>query len=276
MLSNGFILTILFFYFFIFFLFYLGHRHVAGPGAGLGSLTSSLSARARVYGDTRLRSLPVDSGSDRTCLTLEWFTVTWEDGYGHADEYSAILWTRLSSLSAVSWWSVIGTTNKTIRGTRVWVRPGVSSIHSYPRTCLLLIGTDLVRFTGLAVEARIYLCVNNPGLHNAKCTSPQQTPMHSRGWVYILQRIDMLHSHSLCGSVRYRRTVLVRRLCVPGTLLQHTIEVARTRTVARLLDSVSYEPTPVTVEIHHPWRLITPRQSPAYTKRSLESLDFLH
>ena len=41
---------------FIFFFFYLGHRHVAGPGAGLGSLTSSLSAHTRVYGDTRLRS----------------------------------------------------------------------------------------------------------------------------------------------------------------------------------------------------------------------------
>ena len=51
-------LFLLFFSFtsFIFFLFYLGHRHVAGPGAGLGSLTSSLSARTRVYGDTRLRS----------------------------------------------------------------------------------------------------------------------------------------------------------------------------------------------------------------------------
>ena len=112
---------------FIFFFFYLGHRHVAGPGTGLGSLTSSLSARARVYGDTRLRSLPADSGSDRTCLTLERFTVTWEDGYGHADAYSALLWTRLSSLSAVSWWSVIGTTNETIRGTRVWVRPSAVS-----------------------------------------------------------------------------------------------------------------------------------------------------
>ena len=218
----------------------------------------------------------MDSGSDRTCLTLERFTVTWEDGYGHADEYSAILWTRLSSLSAVSWWSVIVTTNKTIRGTHVWVRPGVSSIRSYPRTCLLLIGTDLVRFTGLAVEARIYLRVNNPGLHNAKCTSLQQTPMYSRGWVYILQRVDTLHSHSLCGSVRYCRTVLVRRLCVPGTLLQHTIEVARTRMVARLLDSVSYELTHVIVEIHHSLGLITLRQSPAYTKRSLKPLDFLH
>ena len=71
---------------FIFFLFYLGHRRVAG----LGSLTSSLSAHARVYGDTRLRSLPVDSGSNRTCLTLEQRMVTWQDGYGHADEHSAI------------------------------------------------------------------------------------------------------------------------------------------------------------------------------------------
>ena len=256
---------------FIFFLFYLGHRHVAGLGAGLGSLTSSLSARARVYSDTRLRSLPVDSGSDQTCLTLERFTVTWQDGYSHVDEHSAILRMRLSSLSAVSWWGVIGTTNKTICGTRVWVWPRVSSIRSYPRTCLLLTGTDLVRFTGFVVEARRYLRVNNLGLHNAKCTSPQQTCMHSRGWVYLLQRVDTLHSHSLCGSVLNRRTVLVRWLCVPGTLLQHTIEVARTRTVARLLDSVSYKLTHITVEIHHRLRLITPWQSPAYTKRSLES-----
>ena len=183
---------------------------------------------------------------------------------------------RLSSLSAVSWWSVVGTTNKTIRGTRVWVRPGVSSIRSYPRTCLLLIGTDLVRFTGFAVEAKTYLRVNDPGFHNTNCTSPRQPRMHSRGWVYMLRRVDTLHSHSLCGSVQYRRTVLVRWLCVPCTLLRHTIEVARPRTVARLLDSVSYELTRVTVEIHHPLGLITQRQSPAYTKGSLESLNFLH
>ena len=170
----------------------------------------------------------------------------------------------------MSWWGVIGTTSNTIRGTRVWIWPGVSSVRSYPRTCLLLTGTDLVRFTWFAVEARRYLHVNDPGLHNAKCTSPQQTRMHSRGWVYILQRVDTLHSHSLCGSVLNRGTVLVRWLCVPGTLLQHTIEVARTRTVARLLDSVSYELTCVTVEIHNRLRLIAPRQSPAYTKRSLE------
>ena len=81
---------------FIFFFFYLGHRHVAG----LGSLTSSLSARARVYGDTRLRSLPADSGSDRTCLTLERFTVTWEDGYGHADAYKCSI--RDASLESFS------------------------------------------------------------------------------------------------------------------------------------------------------------------------------
>ena len=155
MLSNRFILTTLSFYFFyLLSFFYLGHRHVAGPGAGLGSLTSSLSARARVYSDMRLRSLLADSGSDRACLTLERFTVTWEDGYGHADADSALLWTHLSSLSAVSWWSVIGTTNKTICGTRVWVQPGVSSIHSYPRTCLLLIGTDLVRLRGLQSRQR--------------------------------------------------------------------------------------------------------------------------
>ena len=136
--------------------------------------------------------------------------------------------------------------------------------------------TDLVWFTGFAVEARRYLRVNDPGLHNAKCTSPQQMRMHSRGWVYILQHVDTLHSHSLCRSVLNCGTVLVRWLCVRGTLLRHTIEVARTWTVARLLDPVSYELTRVTVEIYHPLRLITPRQSPAYTKRSLESLDFLH
>ena len=131
MLPNGFILTVFSFYFF-YLLFYLGHGHVAG----LGNLTSSLSARARVYGNMRLRSLLVDSGSDRTCLTLEWHTVTWQDGCGHADEHSAILRTRLSSLSAVFWWGVIGTTNKTIRGARVWIRPGVSSVRSYLRACL--------------------------------------------------------------------------------------------------------------------------------------------
>ena len=94
--------------------------------------------------------------------------------------------------------------------------------------------------------------------------------MHSRGWVYVLQRIDTLHSHALGGSVLNRGTMLVRRLWVLDTLLQHTIEVARTRTVARLLDSVSYELTHVTVEIHHRLRLITLQQSPVYTKRSLE------
>ena len=214
----------------------------------------------------------MDSGSNRTCLTLERRTVTWQDGCGHADEHSAILRTCLSSLSAVSWWGVIGTTNKTICGTLVWIRPRVSSVRSYPRTCLLLTGTDLVRFTWFAVEARRYLRVNDPGLHKVKCTSPQQIRMHSRGWVYILQCIDTLHSHSLCGSVLNHGTVLalVGQLWMPGTLLQHTIEVARTRTGARLLDSVSYELTRVTVKIHHRLRLITPRQSPAYTKRSLK------
>ena len=198
------------------------------------------------------------SGSNRTCLTLQRFAVTWQDGYSHVDEHSAILRTLLSSLSVVSWWGVIGTTSKTIRGTRVWVQPRVSSVCSYPRTGLLLTGTDLVRFTGFTVEARRYLHVNDPGLHNAKCTSPQQTCMHSRGWVYILQHVNTLHSHLLCGSVLNRGTVLVRRLCVLGMLLRHTIEVARTWTVARLLNSVSYELTRVTVEIHHPLRLITP------------------
>ena len=94
----------------------------------------------------------MDSGSDRTCLTFERRTVTWQDGCGHVDEHSAILRTRLSSLSAVFWWGVIGTTNKTICGAHVWIRPRVSSVHSYPRECLLPTGTDLVRFTWFAVE----------------------------------------------------------------------------------------------------------------------------
>ena len=190
--------------------------------------------------------------------------------YGHTDEHSAILRACLSSISIAFWWGVIGTTNKTIHGTRVWIRPRGSSVRSYPRTWLLLTGTDLVRFTWFAVEARRYLHVNDPDLHKVKCVSPQQTRMPSRGWVYILQRVDTLHSHSLCGSVLNRGTVLVRWLWMPGTLLQHTIEVVRTRTVARLLDSVSYELTRVTVEIHHRLRLIAPRQSPAYTKISLK------
>ena len=167
MLPNRFILTIFSFYFF-YLLFYLGHGHVAGLGTGLGNLTSSLSARARVYGNTRLRSLPVDLGSDRTCLTLERCTVTWQDGCGHTNEHSAILQVRLLSLSAAFWWGVIGTMNKTICGAHVWIRPRVSSVHSYPRACLLPTGTDLVRFTWFAVEARRYLHVNNLGLLKAK------------------------------------------------------------------------------------------------------------
>ena len=163
MLPNRFILTIFSFYFF-YLLFYLGHGHVAG----LGNLTSSLSAHARVYGNTWLRSLPVDLGSDRTCLTLERCTVMWQDGCGHVDEHSAILRMCFSSLSAVFWWGVIGTTNKTICGPRVWIRPGVSSVRSYPRVCLLPTGTDLVWFTWFAVKARRYLRVNDPGLHKVK------------------------------------------------------------------------------------------------------------
>ena len=100
--------------------------------------------------------------------------------------------------------------------------------------------------TGFAVEAKTYLRVNGSGLHNTNCTSPQQPRMHSRGWVYMLQRVDTLHYHSLCGSV------------------------------AGLLDSVSYELTRITVEVHHPLKLITLRQSPAYTKGGLESLNFPH
>ena len=155
------------FFYFVYLLFYLGHGH-AGLGAGLGNLTSSLSARARVYGNTWLRSLLVDLGSDQTCLTLEQRTVTWQDGCSHADEHSAILRTRLLSLSAVFWWGVIGTTSKTIHGVRVWIRPGVSSVRSYPRACLLPTGTDLVWFTWFAVKARRYLRVNDPGLHKVK------------------------------------------------------------------------------------------------------------
>ena len=134
MLPNRFILTIFSFYFF-YLLFYLGHGHVAGLGTGLGNLTSSLSARARVYGNTRLWSLPVDLGSDRTCLTLERCTVTWQDGCGHTNEHSAILQVRLLSLSAAFWWGVIGTTNKTICGTiyslssGFWYRASNSCLH---------------------------------------------------------------------------------------------------------------------------------------------------
>ena len=54
------------------------------------------------------------------------------------------------------------------------------------------------------------------------------------GSVYILQHLDMPHSHSLCGSVVTRVTELVRRLWIPDMFLQHTIEVARIK-VARLL-----------------------------------------
>ena len=48
------------FFYFLHFLFYLGYGHVAG----LGGLTSSLSARARAYGNMRLRSFPMDLGSN--------------------------------------------------------------------------------------------------------------------------------------------------------------------------------------------------------------------
>ena len=132
------------------------------------AISHHLYQRTRVYGNTWLRSLPVDLGSDRTCLTLERRTVMWQDGCGHVDEHSAILRMCFSSLSAVFWWGVIGTTNKTICGPRVWIRPGVSSVRSYPRACLLPTGTDLVRFTWFAVKARRYLRVNDPGLHKVK------------------------------------------------------------------------------------------------------------
>ena len=56
--------------------------------------------------------------------------------------------------------------------------------------------------TGFVVEAKTYLRVKDPGLHNTNCTSPQQPRIHSRGWVYVLQRIDTLHSHLFCGSVQ--------------------------------------------------------------------------
>ena len=141
----------------------------------------SLSVHARAYGNTRLRSLPVDLGSDWPCLTLERRTVTWQDGYGHADKHSAILWARLSSLSAVFWCGALGTTNETIRGTPGWILSGVSSVCSYPKACLLSTGTDLAQFTWFAVKARRYLCVNNLGLLKDKRRSPQQMHMHSRG-----------------------------------------------------------------------------------------------
>ena len=195
----------------------------------------SLSARAGAYGNTRLRSLPVELGSGQPCLTLERRKVMWQDGYGHADEHSATLRACLSSLSAVFWWGVLGTTNKTIHGMCGWIRFRVSSVSSYPKACLFPTGTDLARFTWFAVKARRYLRVNDPGLLKAKRRSPQQTRMHSRRWVYILQHVDTPHSRSLCGSVANCVTVLVRRLWMPDTFLQHTIEVAKTRTVARLL-----------------------------------------
>ena len=77
-----------------------------------------LSVRARAYGNTQLLSLPVDLSSDRPCLTLERRTVTWQDGYSHADEHSAILRARPSSLSDMFWSSELGTTNETICGMR--------------------------------------------------------------------------------------------------------------------------------------------------------------
>ena len=166
----------LFFYFFHF-LFYLGY----GVIAGLGSLTSSFISSARAYGNTWLRSLLVDLGSDRLCWTLERCTVTWQDGYGHADEHSAILRVHLSSLSAAFWCGELGTTKETIHGTRGWIRSRVSSVCSYPKACLLATGTDLARFTWFAVEVRGYLCVNDLGLPKAKRRSPHQTRMHLRG-----------------------------------------------------------------------------------------------
>jgi hypothetical protein len=36
--------------------------------------------------------------------------------------------------------------------------------------------------TGFVVEARTYLRVSDPGLHNIDRTSPQQPRIHSRGW----------------------------------------------------------------------------------------------
>ena len=58
----------------------------------------------------------MDLGSDRPCLTLEQRMVMWQDGYGHADEHSAILQARPSSLSATFWCGELGTLNETIRG----------------------------------------------------------------------------------------------------------------------------------------------------------------
>ena len=103
------------------------------------------------------------------------------------------------------------------------------------KVCLLFTGTDLAQFTWLVVETRGYLHVNDLGLLKATRRSPQQTHMHSCGLVYILQHFDMPHSHSLCGSVVTRVTVLVR-VCGYWIRFYNTIfEVARMNTVARLL-----------------------------------------
>ena len=140
-----------------------------------------LSARTRAYGNTQLRSLPVDLGSNRPCLTLEQRMVMWQDGYGHADEHSAILQACPSSLSATFWCGELGTLNETIRGMHGWIRSGVCSVCSYPKACLLSTGTDLAQFTWFAVEARGYLRVNDPGLPKANRRSPLQTHMHFHG-----------------------------------------------------------------------------------------------
>ena len=58
---------------------------------------------------------------------------------------------------------------------------------------------------------------------------------HFHGSVYILQHFNTPHSHLLCGSVVTHVTVLVRRLWILDTFLQHTIKVTRMNTVARLL-----------------------------------------
>ena len=139
-----------------------------------------LSARARVYGNTRLRSLPVDLGSDRPWLTLERRTVTWQIGYGHVDEHSAILQAHLSSLSAAFCWGVLGTTNKTIRGMRGWIWPRVSRVCSYPKACLLPTGTDLAWFTW---GKEIFMC-KRPG-------SSQSQKKESTAGVYALSQIGL-------------------------------------------------------------------------------------
>ena len=129
--------------------------------------------------------------------------------------------------------------------------------------------------TGFVVEAKTYLRVNDLGLHNTNCTSPQQPRIRSRGWstcydasirFTLIRSVGQYNIAELCW--------LDRRVC--RVRFYNTLSKSRDQgRVAGLLGLVSYELTCVTVEVHHPLKLITPRQSPAYTRGGLESLNFL-